>query len=49
MPQGAISRRLGITDIEHNKMLHQLVDILEKRGMNIIVSRFEEPVKGDFI
>ena len=39
-------RRLGITDIEHNRMLHQLVDILEKRGTKIIVSRFEEPVAG---
>lgn len=39
-------RRLGIKDVEHNKMLHQLVDILERRGTKIIVSRFEEPVKG---
>ena len=37
-------RRLGITDVEHNKMLIQLVEILEKRGMKIVVSRFEEPV-----
>ena len=39
-------RRLGIKDVEHNKMLHQLVDILERRGTKIIVSRFEEPLKG---
>ena len=37
-------RRLGITDVEHNKMLIQLVEILEKRGMKIVVSRFEEPL-----
>ena len=37
-------RRLGISDVEHNKMLIQLVEILEKRGMKIVVSRFEEPV-----
>mgnify|MGYP001471345030 FL=1 len=37
-------RRLGITDVEHNKMLIQLVEILEKRGAKIVVSRFEEPV-----
>ena len=39
-------RRLGIKDVEHNKMLHQLVEILERRGTKIIVSRFEEPLKG---
>ena len=38
-------RRLGITDVEHNKMLHQLVVLLEKRGLKIVVSRFEEPLK----
>ena len=37
-------RRLGITDVEHNKMLIQLVEILEKRGMKIVGSRFEEPL-----
>ena len=37
-------RRLGITDVEHNKMLIQLVEILERRGMKIVVSRFEEPL-----
>ena len=37
-------RRLGITDVEHNKMLIQLVEILEKRGAKIVVSRFEAPV-----
>ena len=37
-------RRLGITDVEHNKMLIQLVEFLEKRCMKIVVSRFEEPV-----
>ena len=37
-------RRIGITDVEHNKMLIQLVEILEKRGMKIVVSRFEEPL-----
>ena len=42
-------RRLGITDVEHNKMLHQLVEILERRGLNIVVSRFEEPLKGGTI
>ena len=39
-------RRLGITDSVHNKMLHQLVEILERRGVSIVVSRFEEPLKG---
>lgn len=39
-------RRLGIKDVEHNKMLHQLVDILERRGTKIVVSRFEEPLTG---
>ena len=39
-------RRLGITDSEHNKMLHQLVEIMERRGISIVVSRFEEPLKG---
>jgi len=40
-------RRLGITDSEHNKMLHKLVEIMERRGQSIVVSRFEEPVKGE--
>ena len=40
-------RRLGISDVEHNKMLIQLVEILEKRGTKIVVSRFEDPVGGE--
>ena len=29
-------RRLGISDVEHNKMLIQLVEILEKRGQALL-------------
>lgn len=39
-------RRLGISDDEHQKMLHRLVKVMAKRGMAITVSRFEEPGQG---
>ena len=36
-------RRLGITDDEHQKMLHRLVKAMVKRGKSVTVSRFEDP------
>ncbi len=39
-------RRLGITEEEHQKMLHRLVKAMVKRGRSITVSRFEEPGIG---